>query len=75
MDKDNAMFSDYLPVNTIPFLNRMLEILEEEKVNNPKYLTPEGLLRYKKNLWIVMSHTYNQVAKIDLPEEYRRLSD
>ncbi len=72
---DNAMFSDHLPVNTYPFLKRMMEILDENDTNNPDDLSEEEKRKFKKNLWMVMVHSYNQLAKIDLMDEYKELQD
>ncbi len=71
--EDTAMFSDYLPVNSLPFLRRMLEILEDCKANNPEALPPEVAKNFRRNLWLINAQTYGQIAKIDMQEEYNEL--
>lgn len=72
---DRAIFSESLPVNSIPFLNRMLEILDENDTNTPKTLDVEEFAKFKANLWIVLNHTFGQLFRIDCGDMYDEIKE
>jgi hypothetical protein len=73
--EDQAMFSDSLPVNALPFLNRMVEILEENNTNTPAGLPEAEKDKFRSNLWIVLYQTHGQLFKLDHYDEFKYLSD
>lgn len=67
MDEHLAMFSDALPVNPLPFLFKIIEIVREKGTDHIK--SDEA----KAMLWVVMAQSFGQLATIDLCEEWERL--
>jgi hypothetical protein len=73
--EDYAMFNDALPVNALPFLNRMVEILEGNKTNTPAGLSESEKDKFRANLWIVLYQTHGQLFKLDHYDEYKYLDE
>ena len=73
--EDKAMFEDSLPVNSIPFLKRMLEILEEGETNTPRTLSEEDLLKFKSNLYIILGQTFTQLFQIDSLDLFTKIRE
>lgn len=71
-----AIFKEALPVNSIPFLNRIREILDENKTNSLDAL--KGIEHDKAKSCLFMlalqTHGYATAEKFDL-DEYIRLRD
>ena len=68
MNEHMAMFSEFLPVNPLPFLIKATELIRE---NGPDYIQSDQI---KAILWVVLTQSYGQMASIDLSEEWDRLS-
>lgn len=74
MEEERAFLSDAVPVNTLPFLTRMMAILRENKCNNFKSLPEKAKVDYRACLWVVLAQVYGQMANIDMEGEWKRLS-
>ena len=76
MEIEEMIFSDDLPVNTIAMLNRALEILKENDTNSATLLSPEndGLLKFRKVMWLINAQVYGQLEVIDMAEEWKDFS-
>lgn len=73
--QDKAIFSESLPVSSIPFLHRMRQILDENNTSTPITLDEEELAKFKANLWIVLNHTFGQLFRIDCGEMYDEIKE
>jgi len=62
-----AMFEENLPVNPLPFLLKITELI---RMHGTAVVKSD---RIKAILWIVMAQSYGQMASIDLCEEWERL--
>jgi len=73
--EDQAFRSITFPINSLPFIKRLEEILDENETNSPESL-PEGELhKFKANLHITLSQTFGQlytVNAMDLVNELER---
>jgi hypothetical protein len=65
---DLAFKSSAFPCNSLPFLNRMIEIVKE---NGNDAQTSD---QYKANLLVIMGQTFGQLATIDICDLYQELS-
>ena len=63
----NAMFSNALPCNPIPFLNGLIEGV---KLNGTDYIQSDEA---KKILQTILNQSYGQLFNIDSYNEYLRL--
>lgn len=75
MNIEDAIYEDALPVNTIAMANRLKEILKQNDTNcalslktDPK--RKEGLIKFKRALWLINQQIYGQVGTIDMMEEW-----
>jgi len=75
--EEHAFAESSLPVNSIPFLNRLKEILEEYKTNSLKTLPPssEYHLKARAVLWVLNAQVFGQVAEIDMNMEWGELDE
>ena len=81
MREEYAFQSASLPCNSIPFLNRLLELLKERETNSLDLLrnseTAEdrvALRRAKAVMWVLLSQLYGQASTVDLYAEYDELN-
>jgi hypothetical protein len=74
MREERAFRSDCFPCNSLPFLCRMVAILQENSTNNPGPLSPSPKADYDACLWIVMGQAHGQMATINLNDEWDRLN-
>ena len=81
MQEEYAFQSTCLPCNSIPFLNRLLEILKERETNSLELLrnseTAENrvaLRRAKAVMWVLLSQLYGQLSHVDLWAEWDELN-
>ena len=74
---EDTINEESLPVNTIAMLNRMIAILSENETNCALSLGTDnnGLLKFKKCLWLVNSQVYGQMETIDMIEEWKELTN
>lgn len=73
--EDTAFRSSAMPVNSLPFLRRIREILDENGTNNPSGLVNEELMKFRANLWILLCQTHGQLINIDTMEEFDELDN
>ncbi len=73
--RDTAMFESALPCNSRPFVRRLDEILEANDTTSPDSLPKEELAKYKANLWLVMSHCFGQLFRVDSMDLYTELQE
>jgi hypothetical protein len=71
--RDTAMFESSLPCNSRPFVRRLDEILEANDTTSPDSLPREELAKYKANLWLVITHTYGQLFRLDSMDMYEEI--
>jgi hypothetical protein len=74
MDEERAFLSDAVPVNALPFLNRMMQILRENRANNFGSLPEKAKVDFRACLWVVLAQVYGQMANISMEGEWLRLS-
>ena len=79
---EEYVFEDSLPVNTLPMIERLKEILKTANTNSvlslrekekDGYKEKELFDRFKACLWLINQQVYGQLNKIDLYEEWNRL--
>lgn len=73
--EDVAWKDECFPINSLPFLNRCIEILKENGTNNPNGLSKEEHLKIKKNMYILIGQTFGQLSNVDLVSLYDKLED
>lgn len=73
-DEERAFLSDAVPVNALPFLNRMTQILRENRCNNFGSLPEKAKVDFRACLWVVLAQVYGQMANISMEGEWLRLS-
>jgi hypothetical protein len=73
MTVEETICNAYLPVNTIVFLNRAIDILGQAGTNCAASLEGEPKDRFRKVLWLVNRQVYGDMATIDLYREWRSL--
>ncbi len=77
MKVEETICEAYLPVNTIVFLNRGVEILEQAGTNCAASLEGDARKRFRKVLWLINRSReyagYGDMATIDLYREWRSL--
>jgi len=73
MTVEETICGEYLPVNTIVFLNRGVEILEQAGTNCAASLDGDPRERFRKVLWLVNRQFYGDMAIVDLYREWRSL--
>ena len=81
MREEYAFQSASLPCNSLPFIDRLREILKERETNSLDLLrnseTAENrvaLRRAKAVMWVLMSQLYGQGGTVDLYAEYDELN-
>jgi hypothetical protein len=72
--EDTAFQSKAFPCNSLPFLNRAIEILKDNKVNNPENLDYIEQIKYRANLLVIVQQCHGQLARLDSMDEYQHLS-
>jgi hypothetical protein len=73
MLEEQAFLSECFPCNSIPFLTRLREILDEGKTNGLAYLPDDAKLKARACMWILMAQLYGQFAVLDLNHEWLEL--
>jgi len=73
--EDTAFMAAAFPVNAIPFLRRMLEILEENETNNPLGLNEKESIKYEANLFVINSQFYGQLFSINAMDIFSDLEN
>jgi hypothetical protein len=63
-----ALESDAFPCNPIPFANGLAELVRERGTDSIKSEDARRIL------WILMAQSYGQLAKIDLCDEWNKLT-
>ena len=72
--EEEAFLLDCLPCNSLPFLRRLREILEEARTNTLESLNGEARDRARAVMWVLMSQLYGQLATVDLMDEWEDLA-
>ena len=62
-----VMFDECLPVNPLPFLLKATDLIREKGTD---YVKSDQI---KAILWVILAHSYGQLATINLCEEWERL--
>lgn len=70
---EDTICKEVLPVNTIAFLNRAKEILDENKTNCAKSLKGNGLAQYRKILWFLTMQIHGELNVVDSVAEWCEL--
>jgi len=73
MREEEAFLSECFPCNSIPFLRRLREILDESKTNSFQLLPDDTKLKARGCMWILMAQLYGQFAVLDLNHEWLEL--
>jgi len=68
MKLTEAMFNPSFPINPIPFANGLADHVRENGTDSIQ--SDEA----KKILWVLIAQAYGQLSKVDLCDEYDRLS-
>lgn len=71
--EEHAFMSNAMPCNSIPFLRRIIEIMEENKTNNFEALPEEARLAAEACLWIVNAQLYGEMSTIDMSDVFYKL--
>ena len=71
---EDTIAEDGLPVNTIAFLNRGIEILQGAETNCALSLKGDDLHQFKKLLWLINQQVYGQMGVIDMTKEWSMLT-
>jgi len=71
--EEKALFEDSFPCNSIPFLDRLRKILDENKTNSLKSLKGKELDKAKSCLQVLMMQAYGQGYDLNSTEEWIRL--
>ena len=74
MKAEEALFEKSWPVNSIPFLTRLKEILDENKINSLKSLKGIEKDRAKACFMVLMGHLYGVPKLLESWKEYERLA-
>ena len=74
MLEDRAFLMETFPCNSIPFLRRLREILDEGKTNGLAILPDDAKLKARACMWVLMGQLYGQMATIDLSDEWDSLN-
>ena len=74
MLEEEAFMSKSFPCNSIPFLTRLRELLNESQTNGLAYLEEEDKLKARACMWILLGQLYGQLATINLSEEWSYLN-
>ncbi len=74
MQAEQALFSEAFPCNSYPFLERIEELLRENKTNSLMSLKGKELDKARSCLFILIGQSYGQLFIIDSIEEFERLS-
>lgn len=72
--EEEAFLLDCLPCNSLPFLRRLREILDEAHTNSLESLSGEARERARAVMWVLMSQLYGQLATVDLMDEWEALA-
>ena len=75
MQEEHAFQSECFPCNSIPFLTRLREILDENKTNGLAILPDDAKLKARACMWVLMGQLYGQMATIDLSDEWDSLNN
>jgi len=71
--EEKALFEESFPCNSIPFLNRLKEILNENKTNTLQSLKEREREKAKSCLQVLMMQAYGQGYDLNSTEEWIRL--
>ena len=63
---EEAIFDEVLPVNTIPMINRLKELLKEHDTNCLEDEAVRDDIRVQKLMWLINSKMYGQMSTVDL---------
>ncbi len=74
MQEEQVLFSEAFPCNSYPFLERIEELLRENKTNSLMSLKGKELDKAKSCLFILLGQAYGQLFEIDSIDEFERLS-
>jgi len=74
MQAEQALFGEAFPCNSYPFLERIEELLKENRTNSLMSLKGKELDKAKSCLFILIGQAYRQLFTIDSIEEFERLS-
>lgn len=74
MKAEEALFERSWPVNSIPFLTRLREILDENRTNSLKSLKGIEKDRAKTCMMVLIGHLYGITKVLDNWKEYERLA-
>lgn len=74
MQAEQALFSEAFPCNSYPFLEKIEELLRENKTNSLMSLKGEELDKARSCLFILIGQAYGQLFTIDSIDEFERLS-
>lgn len=79
VDEEYMFTRGQLATNSLPFIKRLSEVLDEAEVNSLKLLTPqshsEAYWKAKSLLWMLNAQFYGELAVIDLPKEWSELTE
>jgi len=69
---EDAVFDELLPLNSLVVLQRLQELLKENKTNNIKQAMEKDV-RVKRAMWLLMAQGFGSLANIDLWDFYDEL--
>jgi len=75
MKPETAFNQPAMPVNSLPFIERVEEILHENRVNNFEALPEEEQVKVKACMFILLSQLFGQLFKVDSMDLYKELEE
>jgi len=73
MKVEETICDAYLPVNTIVFLKRAIEILNQAGTNCASSLEGIPRINFRKVLWLINNQVYGTMAIVGLHDEWASL--
>lgn len=70
---EDTVLSNNIPINSIPVLNRLIELLKKNKTNSLKTFRNKKDLRIEKCFCLLLIQYYGEVSKIDIQEFWEYL--
>ena len=84
LKEEHAFAESAFPPNSIPFLNRMKEVLDEARTNSLQTISEhravkmtgseESYWKARALLWVINAQFFGQVASIDMDQEWGELN-
>jgi len=72
---EDTIFDSGLPVNSLAMLNRLKQLIEENKTNSLNAPKCKNDNRIRRLMWLLNSQFYGQLETINLMTEWQKLKE